>query len=77
MLSATALDKNKDDMEFLNQRLLDEEKQKPQQDRSELSLLEKLQFCLENDFERLTYTEAIEILKRIYPEQEEEIPVPD
>jgi asparaginyl-tRNA synthetase len=58
-----ALDKNKDDIEFLSQRLLDEEKQKPQQDRSELNLLEKLQFCLENDFERLTYTEAIEILK--------------
>jgi asparaginyl-tRNA synthetase len=57
-----ALDKNKDDIEFLSQRLLDEEKQKPQQDRSELNLLEKLQFCLENDFERLTYTEAIEIL---------------
>jgi asparaginyl-tRNA synthetase len=58
-----ALDKNKYDIEFLSQLLLDEEKQKPQQDRSELNLLEKLQFCLENDFERLTYTEAIEILK--------------
>ncbi|MCQ6959760.1 asparagine--tRNA ligase [Mucilaginibacter aquariorum] len=62
-----ALDKNKDDIEFLSQRLLDEEKQKPQQDRSELNLLEKLQFCLENDFERLTYTEAIEILKESTP----------
>jgi asparaginyl-tRNA synthetase len=62
-----ALDKNKDDIEFLSQRLLEEEKQKPQQDRSELNLLEKLQFCLENDFERLTYTEAIEILKESTP----------
>jgi asparaginyl-tRNA synthetase len=62
-----ALDKNKDDIEFLSQRFLDEEKQKPQQDRSELNLLEKLQFCLDNNFERLTYTEAIEILKESTP----------
>ncbi|MCO5935668.1 asparagine--tRNA ligase [Mucilaginibacter sp. RB4R14] len=62
-----ALDKNKEDIEFLTQRLLDEEKQKPQQDRSDLNLLEKLQFCLDNDFERLTYTEAIEILKESTP----------
>jgi asparaginyl-tRNA synthetase len=62
-----ALDKNKDDIEFLSQRLLDEEKQKPQNERSELTLLEKLQFCLNNDFERLTYTEAIEILKESTP----------
>ncbi|MDB5060487.1 MAG: asparagine--tRNA ligase, partial [Mucilaginibacter sp.] len=62
-----ALDRNKEDLEFLNQRLLDEEKQKPQQERSELALLEKLQFCLDNDFERLTYTEAIDILKESTP----------
>jgi len=58
-----ALDNNREDLEFLNQRLLDEEKQKPQNERSELSLLDKLQFCLENKFERVTYTEAIAILR--------------
>src|SRR5471030_1743161 len=58
-----ALYKNAEDIEFLTQRLQDEEKQKPQQERSELTLLEKLQFCLDNDFERLTYTEAIDILR--------------
>jgi asparaginyl-tRNA synthetase len=58
-----ALDKNKDDLEFLSQRLLDEEKQKPQNERSEMSLLDKLQFCLDHDFERITYTEAINILR--------------
>src|SRR5471030_3563127 len=42
---AYALDKNKEDLEFLTQRLEDEEKQKPQQERSEMSLLAKLQFC--------------------------------
>ncbi|WP_235854024.1 asparagine--tRNA ligase [Mucilaginibacter terrenus] len=62
-----ALEKNSEDLEFLNQRLADEEKQKPQNERSELSLLDKLQFCLDNDFERLTYTEAIEILRESTP----------
>jgi asparaginyl-tRNA synthetase len=51
------------ELAFLNDRLADEEKQKPQQERSELSLIEKLNFCLNNEFERLTYTEAIQILK--------------
>jgi asparaginyl-tRNA synthetase len=58
-----ALENNREDIEFLNQRLLDEEKQKPQQERSEMSLLQKLQFCIDNNFERITYTQAIEILK--------------
>jgi asparaginyl-tRNA synthetase len=71
-----ALDKNKDDLEFLSQRLLDEERQKPQQDRSELNLLEKLQFCLTNDFERLTYTEAIEILKESTPNKKKKFQYP-
>jgi asparaginyl-tRNA synthetase len=71
-----ALDKNKEDLEFLNQRLLDEEKQKPQQERSELALLEKLQFCLDNDFERLTYTEAIEILKESTPNKKKKFQYP-
>jgi asparaginyl-tRNA synthetase len=58
-----ALEHNREDIEFLNQRLMDEEKQKPQQERSEMSLLQKLQFCIDNNFERITYTQAIEILK--------------
>ncbi|EHQ26776.1 asparagine--tRNA ligase [Mucilaginibacter paludis] len=58
-----ALEHNREDIEFLSQRLLEEEKSKPQQERSEMNLVEKLQFCLDNDFERLTYTEAIEILR--------------
>ncbi len=58
-----ALDNNAEDIEFLNQRLLEEEKQKPQNERSELSLIEKLNFCLDNNFEHITYTQAIEILR--------------
>jgi asparaginyl-tRNA synthetase len=56
-----------DEIEFLRNRLLEEEKQKPQEERSELDLTAKLNFCLENNFERLTYTEAIEILKNSTP----------
>ena len=57
------IENNREDLEFLAQRLSDEEKQRPQQDRSEMGLIEKLEFVLNNDFERLTYTEAIQILK--------------
>ena len=62
-----ALDHCADDLEFLNQRALDEEKDKKQEERSTMSLLERLQFILENDFARVTYTEAIEILRNSKP----------
>ena len=58
-----ALETCGDELEFLKNRLIEEEKSKPQDERSELDLLAKLNFCLNNDFERLTYTDAIEILK--------------
>jgi asparaginyl-tRNA synthetase len=57
-----ALEQCPDDLEFLRQRLLEEEKGKPQAERSELDLIGKLQFVLDNKFERITYTEAIELL---------------
>ncbi|MHA4810177.1 asparagine--tRNA ligase [Flavitalea flava] len=53
---------NLEDLEFLSQRLAEEEKQKPQAERSEMGLIEKLEFVVNNDFERISYTEAIEIL---------------
>lgn len=58
-----ALDNNREDLEFLAQRLAEEEKQLPQDKRSEIGLIEKLEFVLNNNFERITYTEAIDILK--------------
>ncbi len=58
-----AIENNRDDLEFLAARLSEEEKQKPQNERSELGLIEKLEFVINNNFERLTYTEAIDILK--------------
>lgn len=57
-----ALEHNHEDLAFLAQRLADEEKQLPQDKRSELGLLEKLDFVLNNNFERITYTQAIDIL---------------
>jgi asparaginyl-tRNA synthetase len=54
--------KNAEDLAFLDQRLAEEEKQKPQNERSGMSLMDKLNFVLDNDFERVTYTEAIQLL---------------
>lgn len=58
-----AVDNCADDLKFLEGRLTDEEKQKPQAERSEMTLLEKLNFVLDNNFKRVSYTEAIDILK--------------
>jgi len=58
-----AMENNREDLDFLAQRLAEEEKQLPQDKRSELGLIEKLEFVLNNNFERLTYTEAIDILR--------------
>lgn len=58
-----ALENCADDLQFLDARFAEEEKQKPQQERSEMGLIEKLKFVVENQFVRLTYTEAIDILK--------------
>ncbi|MEQ9305169.1 MAG: asparagine--tRNA ligase [Marinoscillum sp.] len=64
-----ALDNCADDLAFLEKRAEDEDKNKPQNERAEMSLTERLKFVLENDFERVSYTEAIEILKRSKPNQ--------
>ncbi len=61
------LENCKDDFYFLESRLLDEEKQKPQAERSEMGLLDKLNFVLENNFKRVSYTEAIDILRDSTP----------
>lgn len=62
-----ALEHNREDLEFLAQRLTEEEKSKPQAERSEMGLIEKLEFVLNNKFERITYTEAIDILLQSKP----------
>jgi asparaginyl-tRNA synthetase len=61
------MEKCQDDLKFLESRLTEEEKSKPQADRSEMSLLEKLNFVIENNFKRVSYTEAIDILRNSTP----------
>lgn len=61
------LEKCETDLKFLEQRQIDEDKQKPQNERSEMSLIDKLKFVLNNNFKRVSYTEAIDILKSSKP----------
>jgi len=61
------IENNINDLEFLEQRLITEDKTKPQNLRNEMSLIEKIKFIIDNDFKRITYTEAIEILKNCKP----------
>ncbi len=61
-----ALDNCMDDLTFLSKRLQDEEKNKKADERS-MELVEKLQSVIEDDFVRLTYSEAIDILRNSKP----------
>jgi len=57
------LENKRSELEFLESRLLEEEKRKPEKDRSEMSLIDKINFVITNKFKRITYTEAIDILR--------------
>ncbi|MCH3881676.1 MULTISPECIES: asparagine--tRNA ligase [Tenacibaculum] len=70
------LENCKDDLDFLDQRFAQEEKGKPQLQRSELGLIEKLKFVAENDFKRVSYTEAIEILRNCKPNKKKKFQFP-
>jgi asparaginyl-tRNA synthetase len=61
------LEHNKEDLEFLDERLFEEEKVKPEVERSEMRLIEKLKFVADNNFKRVSYTEAIDILRNSKP----------
>jgi len=61
------LENKRGELEFLESRLLEEEKRKPEKDRSEMSLIEKINFVVTNKFKRITYTEAIDILRQCKP----------
>ena len=70
-----ALDNCMDDLQFLSTRLQEEEKNKKADERS-VELIEKLKFVLDNDFERITYTEAINILKNSKPNKKGQFQYP-
>lgn len=70
------LDHCKEDLAFLDERLTQEEKNKPQVERSEMGLLEKIQFVVANEFKRISYTEAIEILRNSKPNKKKKFKFP-
>lgn len=61
------LDNNKEDLEFLDKRLQDAEKSLPQAERSPMNLIDKIKFVVDNNFKRVSYTEAIDILRNCKP----------
>lgn len=67
-----ALEKCPNEIEFLKNRQADEDKKKPQNERAPMDLVKKLEFCLDNEFIRISYSEAIEILKRSKPNQKKQ-----
>ncbi len=71
-----ALEHCQDDLDFLEQRLIQEDKSKPQNQRSPMPLKEKLQFVLEHNFVRVSYTEAIDILKNSKPNKKKKFKYP-
>ena len=70
------MEHNVDDLKFLDSRMADEESKLKKEDRSEMGLLERLQFVIENDFERLTYREAIDILRNSKPNKKKKFQYP-
>ena len=70
-----ALDNCKEDLEFLSNRQQEEEKNKKAEDRS-MELIEKLKFVVENDYVRLTYSEAIDILMNSKPHKKNKFQYP-
>ena len=65
-----------DDLEFLENRLIQEDKQKPQAERATMSLRDKLKFVAENSFKRVSYTEAIDILRNSKPNKKKKFKYP-
>jgi asparaginyl-tRNA synthetase len=66
----------KEDLSFLDERFMQEEKTKPQLQRSEMSLLEKLKYVADNNFKRVSYTEAIDILRNCKPNKKKKFQYP-
>ena len=70
------IENNADDLRFLDSRLTDEENKLKNEDRSEMGLLERLQFVINNDFKRLTYREVIDILRNSKPNKKKKFRYP-
>ena len=68
--------KCKNDIQFLSDRLEKEELTKPKDQRSELSLIERIEFVIKNDFKRISYTEAFDILRNSKPNKKKKFKYP-
>ncbi|HOY38504.1 MAG: asparagine--tRNA ligase [Bacteroidales bacterium] len=71
-----ALDNCREDLDFLASRRADEQKSKPENERDEMGLIEKLEFVLNNSFARITYGEAIDILMNSKPNKKKQFQYP-
>ncbi|NQX77551.1 asparagine--tRNA ligase [Gilvibacter sp.] len=71
-----AVENCQDDLAFLEERLTKEESMKPADQRSPMPLREKLDFVLNNQFKRVSYTEAIDILKNSKPNKKKKFQYP-
>jgi len=70
------IENNTEDLQFLDSRMAEEESKLKKEDRSEMGLLERLQFVIENNFERLTYREAIDVLRNSKPNKKNKFQYP-
>ena len=64
------------DLLFLDERFINEEKNKPQLERSPMGLIEKIKFVVENNFKRVSYSEAFEILRDSKPNKKKKFQFP-
>ena len=71
-----ALDNCREDLQFLADREKKEDSQKPTAERNEMSLIERMEFVLANDFERVSYTEAIKVLENSKPYKKKQFKFP-
>lgn len=71
-----AMEECKEDLEFLEKRLIEEDRSKPEAERASMRLREKLSFVLDNNFKRVSYTEAIDILKNSKPNKKRKFKYP-
>ena len=70
------LENCQEDLAFLDERFAKEESSKPKLERSEMGLLEKIKFVVENEFKRVSYTEAIDILRNSKPNKKKKFNYP-
>jgi asparaginyl-tRNA synthetase len=70
------IENNAEDLQFLDARMEEEESKLKKEERSEMGLLERLQFVIENNFVRLTYREAIDVLRNSKPNKKKKFQYP-